>query len=113
MRGNSKKYGSFATNINHHQPEAQAKCILFCDKHDLDNCEEYMKKEANSLLGINYVMVVINKFQCHAMQELAMTDESGADLGYVISVALTDIFPKKKLYKQVLKTWKTLLVADN
>ena len=43
-RSNSKKYGSFATDIDHHQPKAQDKCILCCHKHDLDNCEEYMKK---------------------------------------------------------------------
>ena len=43
-RSNSKKYGSFATGINHHQPEAQDKCILCSHKHDLDKCEEYMKK---------------------------------------------------------------------
>ena len=42
-----------------------------------------------------------------------LTRNAGADLGYVMSVALTDIFPKNILYKQVLKTWKTLLVADN
>ena len=34
-RSNSKKYGSLATDINHHQPEAQ---------DDLEHCEEYMKK---------------------------------------------------------------------
>ena len=38
------KYGSFATDINHHQSEAQDKCIICCHNHDLDNCEEYMKK---------------------------------------------------------------------
>ena len=42
-----------------------------------------------------------------------LTRNAGADLGYVMSVALTDIFPKNILYKQVTKTWKTLLVADN
>ena len=34
-RSNSKKYDSFATGINHHQPEVQDKCILSCHKHDL------------------------------------------------------------------------------
>ena len=43
-RSNRKKYGSFATDTNHHQPEAQHKCILYSHKHDLDNHEEYMKK---------------------------------------------------------------------
>ena len=43
-RSNSKKYGSFATDVDHHQPEAQDKCIYCCHKHDLDNCEEYMRK---------------------------------------------------------------------
>ena len=27
-RKNSKKYGSIATDIDHHQPEAQDECIL-------------------------------------------------------------------------------------
>ena len=36
-RSNSKKYGSLATDINHHQPEAQ---------DDLDNCEKYMKQNS-------------------------------------------------------------------
>ena len=39
-RSNSKKYGSFATDTDHHQPEVQDKCILCCHKHDLHNCEE-------------------------------------------------------------------------
>ena len=43
-RSNSKKYGSFATHIDHHQPEAQGKCICCSHKHDLGNCEEYMRK---------------------------------------------------------------------
>ena len=43
-RKNSKKYGSIATDVDHHQPEAQDECILCCHKHDLDNCEEQMKK---------------------------------------------------------------------
>ena len=43
-RSNGKKYGLFATGINHHQPKAQDKCILLCHKHCLGNCEEYMKK---------------------------------------------------------------------
>ena len=43
-RKSNKKYDSFATYINHHQPEAQDKCILSSHKHNLDNCEEYMKK---------------------------------------------------------------------
>ena len=43
-RNISKKYDSFTTDINHDHPEAQDKCILCSHKHDLDNCEEYMKK---------------------------------------------------------------------
>ena len=43
-RSNNKNYGSFATDIDHHQPETQDKCILWCHKHNLDNCEEYKKK---------------------------------------------------------------------
>ena len=43
-RSNSTKYGSFATDINHHQPEVQDKCILCYHKHNLDNCEEYIMK---------------------------------------------------------------------
>ena len=43
-RSNSKTNGSFATEIDHHQPEAQDKFILSCHKHNLHNCEEYMKK---------------------------------------------------------------------
>ena len=42
-----------------------------------------------------------------------MLNICGADLGFVMSVALTDNFPKNILYKEVLKTWKPLLVADN
>ena len=63
-RSNSKKYGSFATDINHHQPEAQDKCILCSHKHDLDKCEEYMEKSREE--RSKHVMVVINQFQCHA-----------------------------------------------
>lgn len=43
-RSNSKEYGSFETDFNHHKPEAQDKCILCSHKDDLDNCVEYMKK---------------------------------------------------------------------
>ena len=44
----------FTADINHQQPKAQDKCIICCQKHDVDNCKEYMKKsiekKANSSL---------------------------------------------------------------
>ena len=78
-RSNNKKYGSFATDINHHQPEAQEKCILCCHKHDLDNCEEHIKKsieERSKFLARKKLCYGCYKpISCHTMQELAMTDE--------------------------------------
>ena len=45
-RNNSKKYGSFATYISHHQPDRQDKCIFCSHKVNLGKYEKYLKKKS-------------------------------------------------------------------
>ena len=62
-RNNSKKYGSFATNISHHQPEAQDTCILCIHKHVLDNYENTFPARKTLCYGCHKpIQMSINKY---------------------------------------------------
>ena len=55
------------------------------------------KKEANFLLKRIYIMVVISQFQCHKMQELAMTDEYARFVRRIILLVYMVTLQSRKL----------------
>ena len=60
------------------------------------------KKEANFLLKRIYIMVVINQFQCHKMQELAMTDEYARFVRRIILLVYMVTLQSRKLETIIL-----------